>query len=262
MDNVCLGSADVRLRSTHSRASVAETIFQMLYRSIKKFCCSAVTKQNSQYGSLSLLMLATLLFSGCAHKTGHNDYPLIVDRRELNFLKDRIRHYRENPGEVTAATRNDLVERLIGVSDDHYIVLRNKLLGGRNTVAFLGEVTSTTISAVSALIGDADTKSILSTASSLTQSTNVSIDKNFFKNASTEAIVAKMDQLRADQRRLILTNEGKPGLDAYSLDAALNDVRQYDDAGTIQKAILAIGADTAKHKNDSETATQTALTAR
>jgi hypothetical protein len=208
-------------------------------------------------------MLTTLLFSGCsAHKKGHNDYPLLVDRAELKILKDRIRHYRENPNEVTAATRNDLLERLIGVSDDHYIVLRNKLLDGRNTVAFLGEVTSTTISAVSALIGDADTKSILSTASSLTQSTNVSVDKNFFKNASTEAIVAKMDQMRADQRRLILTNEEKPGLDTYSLEAALNDVRQYDDAGTIQRAVLAIGADTAKHKNDSETATQTALTAR
>lgn len=200
----------------------------------------------------AVLVTAVLLFSGCAHKNGPNNLPVVVNKAELGAIRALITNYRQNPNSVTQQTRNDLVERLIGVSDDHYITLRNSLLSSRNTLDFLGEVTSTTLSAVSALIGDVDTKSILSTASTLTQSTKVSIDKAFFKSTSTEAIVAKMDALRATKQQTITTNEALDK-DKWGLEAALNDVRQYDDAGTVQTALISITADAASAKTKAET---------
>jgi len=196
-------------------------------------------------------LLCVLLCSGCRHKTNSNNLPLVIDKTELEAIRAKIADYRANPDHVTQQTRNDLVERIIGVSDDHYHSLRNGLLKSRNTLDFLGEVTSTTVSAVGALIGDVDTKSILSTTSTLTQSTKTSIDKAFYSNKSTDAIISKMDALRATQLQVIVTGEDKEP-PTYGLEAALNDVRKYDDAGTVPTALIAINADAAANKNDAE----------
>lgn len=174
-----------------------------------------------------------------------------MDKTELNALKNLIADYRAHPDHVSKATRNNLTERLLGVSDDHYIQLKKSLLNSRNSLSFFGEVTATTLSAVSALLGDVDTKSIVSTASTLTQSTKTSIDKNFFANNSTNAMVGKMDADRATIRQTITTNEGA-GLDGYGLEAALNDVRKYDDAGTVTSALLSLAADASSQKKTAE----------
>jgi hypothetical protein len=202
---------------------------------------------------LALPLLAVLISSGCAHRHGPNKLPIIVDKKELKAIKDLIADYRANPDHVTQQTRNDLVERLIGVSDDHYISLRNGLLNSRNAVGFVGEVTATTLSAVSALLGDVDTKSILSAASALTTSTKVSLDKNFFNNTSTQAIVAQMDALRAERLKDITDGESV-ALSTYGLEVALNDVRKYDDAGTIQSALLSLNSNANVKKNTAEDA--------
>jgi hypothetical protein len=95
------------------------------------------------------------------------------------------------------------------------------------------------------------TKSILSTTSTLTQSTKTSLDKAFYNGTSTDAIISKMDALRATQLQGIITGEGK-GLASYGLETAFNDVRKYDDAGTVPTALIAIGADAAASKNKAE----------
>ena len=199
---------------------------------------------------IPLLVLA-FLASGCIHKTNSNNLPLVVDDAELKAIRDLVSKYRQDPSQVTQQNRNDLIERIMGVSDDHYISLRNNLLKSRNTLDFLGEVTSTTVSAVAAIVGDADTKSMLSTASTLTQSTKTSIDKAFYNNNSTEAIISKMDALRATKRQTITKAEGSD-LKTYGLEAALGDIRQYDDAGTVPTALIAINADAGADKADAE----------
>jgi hypothetical protein len=118
-------------------------------------------------------------------------------------------------------------------------------------LSFFGEVTATTLSAVSALLGDVDTKSIVSTASTLTQSTKTSIDKNFFANNSTNALVGKMDADRATIRQTITTNEGAD-LSDYGFEAALNDIRKYDDAGTVTSALISLAADASSQKKTAE----------
>jgi hypothetical protein len=200
---------------------------------------------------LILPIALCLLLGGCRHKSGPNNLPIVVDKNELNALKALIADYRANPAHVTRETRNNLAERLLGVSDDHYIQLKNSLLNSRNSLSFFGEVTATTLSAVSALLGDVDTKSIVSTASTLTQSTKTSIDKNFFANNSTNALVGKMDADRATIRQTITTNEGAD-LSDYGFEAALNDIRKYDDAGTVTSALISLAADASSQKKTAE----------
>jgi hypothetical protein len=205
-----------------------------------------------KYG-FGVLVISVLLCTGCGHRTGPNNLPLVVNTAELNALKKEIATYRSSPQTVTPDIRNNIVQELIGVSDDHYMRMRNRLLNSQNTIGFVGEVTSTTLSAVAALLGDADLKSILSTASTLTQSTKTNIDKSFFSNSSTGTIVAKMDALRAAKLKTIVDGTApNVGLDHYGFEQALNDVRRYDDAGTVPAALIALAAQASTDKNTQE----------
>lgn len=190
-----------------------------------------------------------LCLTGCAHRVSNKDYPLIVNKDEITSIQTLIKTYRASG--ATAAQRNDLQERLMTVSDVHYNALRNQLNSGRNAISFVSDVTGTTLSAVSALVGVPDTKSILSTASTLTQSTKSNMDKDLFQQQSTSAVVAQMDAMRAAQHKIIVAHQGDPIAD-YGLEKALNDALAYDQAGTVQSALIAIEANASAEKNKSE----------
>jgi len=212
-------------------------------------CRSVRARTRNRKRSILLWLTLTLVLPSCAHRKHVGSLPIIVDKREISAVKALIDTLRASPTTLSRQNRNNLIERLIGIADDHYMTVRDSLLESRNTVGFAAETAATTLSAVSALLGDADTKSILSTASTLTQSTKIGIDKSFFKEKSTEAIVAKMDSLRAE-RRQVLTRHESEEVANYGLEAALNDARQYDFAGRPETALIALASDAASQKAD------------
>lgn len=201
----------------------------------------------------ALLLLPFAFLTGCHAYRVHNDFPIYSTNDEAGALKAAIGAARDaaTNGTLTAVQRNNLQSRLMIYSDEHYYRLRDSLSKGRNWITFSAEVAGTTLSAVSALVADVDTKSIISTASTLTQSTKVSIDKDFFAQQTTSAIVAKMEARRAEEHTIIIQAQAK-SLDAYGLEAALEDSIAYDDRGTLQSAIIAINADAGSQRESQE----------
>lgn len=202
---------------------------------------------------MRLALIAALVVAGCAHRVSVNNYPLAVDQDEISQIKLLVKTYRANG--ATDAQRNDLQQRLMTVSDEHYYALRKSLSQGRNAINFVADVSGTTLSAVSALVGVPDTKSILSTASTLTQSSKANLDKDVFLQQSTGAVVSEMDALRAAQHKIIIGHLGD-SIHDYGLEQALNDALAYDQAGTIQSALIAIEANAATQKNTHESKLQ------
>ncbi|WP_260702969.1 hypothetical protein [Edaphobacter flagellatus] len=202
-------------------------------------------------------MTLVLVFStGCHYrlvKANNNNFPIFVDGDEITQCRNLIAQYRATA--PTKEQRNDLQMRLKTISDSHYRTLRDGLNKNRNSLTFGAEVTGATLSAVSALIGDVDTKSILSTASTLVQSTKTSIDNQFFQQQSAAAIIAKMDASRDAEFVIIKTNELQE-ISGYGLEAALNDSLAYDQVGTIQSALVSLATDAAQQSHTNKLALQ------
>ncbi len=199
---------------------------------------------------VSSLLLLLLCLTGCArHKSVSQAVaPTLKDFQEI---RRNIKTFRDKPDQVTREQRNNIVEELVGIADADYDKKKAALQNGHSTAKFVTETLGTTLSSVSALLGDVDTKSILSTTSSLSQSTLTSAEKNYLADKANDAIVAKMDELRATQLKIIIDHRSDP-IDAYGINAALNDAAAYDRAGSLHNALLSISGEAANKKNDAE----------
>ena len=128
-----------------------------------------------------------LVPSGC-HKTLSR--PNTVDvlkpsKTENNDLTELLKKIRDEekttPPTVTKEERNIFVDRAKGAIDTRYHEYSSRLETTRDISNFLAETESTALSTVATLLGDPDTKSILSAASALVTSTQSSSEKNFFQ---------------------------------------------------------------------------------
>ena len=196
-----------------------------------------------------LVICLSLAGVGCMYKMNTAVFPIITTSQDLTGVRAAIIDYRLHPEKVTETTRNNLIERIVGIADEHFVSSRNRFTTGRSAFDFAGEATSTTLSAVGALVGGS---SALSAATALATATQISIDKNFFSNVATQTIVTEMEAQRAAWMTTILVGENE-SVSSYGLEAALNDVRQYDDAGTVQTALVSLAVTTSAERTRNET---------
>ena len=227
--------------------------------------------------TLLCAFVLSLLLTGCHPKrafTGQEVAPLITNQSNIALLKQRIycdrlstlgvvdhqtstcpygtdknvkrgssndvdKHLMPVPNPLTDQERNNVQEALMAIADEHFDRTKNHLIAGQNALTFSAEVTGVTLSAVSAIIGDAETKTIVSTASALVQSTDASIKKDFFANKTSSALINQMSASRADVAADIVRGQNQP-LDKYGFEAALRDAVRYDKAGLIHDALIAL----------------------
>ena len=92
---------------------------------------------------------------------------------------------------------------------------------------FSGGDSAASLTAVATLVGASPTKDILTTASTLVQSTSVSAQKNYYQKQTGYAILNVMDSDRAKKWSAIYDDLTKLDIDKYSLSAALSDLVDY-----------------------------------
>src|ERR1051325_2025225 len=78
-----------------------------------------------------------------------------------------------------------------------------------------------------------------------------SADLNFYKEQTTPILINKMDGNRAEVRARILTRE-KEGVDTYPVGAAISDIVDYYNAGTLVRAFTELQKDTAFETKQAE----------
>jgi len=135
--------------------------------------------------------------------------------------------------------RNTIIYNLKSIIDNNYEDYARHFEITADTASFAGEVSAASLTAVGTLVGASDLKNILTTASTLTQSTTLSLQKNYFQKQTEYAIVSEMDADRKNQWSVILQLTSKT-VDDYPLSQALNDLQQYKRAGTAVAALTAI----------------------
>jgi hypothetical protein len=135
--------------------------------------------------------------------------------------------------------RNTIIYDLKRIIDHNYDEYARHFQQTADITTFTGEVAAASLTAVGTLVGATELKDILTTASTLTQSTNVSIQKNFYQKQTEYAILAQMDADRATQWSTIVQRMDD-NLTDYPLSAALDDLQQYKRAGTATAALTAI----------------------
>src|ERR1041384_230764 len=139
--------------------------------------------------------------------------------------------------------RNELVFEMLGLIDDAYNQFESDLFLGRDKGNFAADFTELSGGAVTGITSGERVKSILAIALPGFKGARKSFDVNFFREKTTEVVALKM---RASRAKVLQTIHQGMGLqaDEYSLAAALDDVINYYQAGSINNAFLELAQDT------------------
>jgi hypothetical protein len=136
--------------------------------------------------------------------------------------------------------RNTVVGAQLDAADQNYAAYVSGLRSEHNSFALAADLIGIGLSEGASVAGKA-TANALSAASAGILSANTAINKEAFYNATIEALISQMDAERATVRAEI--QKGMQNSEtAYPLESALGDVRRYEAAGTIDRAITKVNA--------------------
>jgi hypothetical protein len=157
----------------------------------------------------------------------------------------------QNGPEMAKAVRNDFIESAISFLDDGYNDYINGLQRGRDRGNFVADVVELGTSAAVGITKGERAIQILGVALTAFRGGRRSADLNFYKEQTTPILISKMDGNRADVRITILNRE-KDNVDTYPIGAAISEIVDYYNAGTLVRAFTELAKDTAAETKQSE----------
>lgn len=225
-----------------------------------------------------LLLLAFLpfLFIGCASISGSPELPG-YQQRTVNVL---IKEYSkpgaipvqqgelDSTGNVLSGAqgkildtnkRNQIIEDLIFVIDVNYNTFERKLYAERASANTLVDLVSLSVTSASTLVGAKETKTILSAVATGITGGRAAVDKNFFQEQSTSAIITTMRTARMNELILIRNSEVK-SLANYPMTHALTDLADYYNAGTLMNALGTIVSNAQEDESEAKDSLKESLT--
>lgn len=200
---------------------------------------------------LSLCLPLALGMTGCVLGALHSSVngpavpkAFVVDKATNEAVLADIKNFQactsRTAPKCDRAERDRIIYTLKLIVDGNYEVYARNFEQVADTSSFLGEVSAATLSGIAPIVGDVGTKDILALASTLTQATSVSMQKNFYQKQSSYAILVVMDAQRLQKWSQVYDRMDKLDVDGYSLAAALTDLAEYRTEGTAVKALTSI----------------------
>lgn len=212
---------------------------------------------------LALLIFTLPAITGCfstmAPKRPQTLAPAVASYSAKDYNSD-LAAYRDDikTRDYTGARalRDQIVYRALADIESGYGRFEVQLTTSRASESVLADTAQLGLTAATTVVAASDVKDILAASLSGLQGTQLSLDKNFFREKTTEALIS---QMRADRKNLeaqIITRlatqdviastdpASKEAIAAYPLDAAWIDVIQYYYAGTVPSALVSIATAT------------------
>jgi hypothetical protein len=149
--------------------------------------------------------------------------------------------------------RNQLIEDAIPYIDGAYLDFITDIQAGRDRNNFVLDLVELGAAASVGITKGERPLQIIGVALTAFRGGRRSLDANFYKDQSTPILISKMDGNRAKVRATILTRE-KDGPEDYPLGAAIADLVDYFNAGTLVRAFTQLQQDTAVITKESEDA--------
>jgi hypothetical protein len=199
--------------------------------------------------ALFALLVAVVVLSNCAAVKGPKvPAVFVIDKASDTRVLTEVKNYRDGKclndnGKDCKADRTErdtIIYDLKLIIDRNYENYAGSFERTQDSAIFLGETSAASLTAVATLIGATPTKDILTTASTLVQSTSVSAQKNYYQKQTSYAILNVMDSQRAKKWATIYDLLVKNDVDKYPLSAALSDLVEYRRAGTAIQALTSI----------------------
>ncbi|MBD0373055.1 MAG: hypothetical protein ICV60_19600 [Pyrinomonadaceae bacterium] len=205
---------------------------------------------------LSLLLSIVALATGCPKYKPSVDFK---DRASFvnkvnEHLKAKQAQYisvlGSNPA-MAKTIRNELIEDALPYIDDAYLDYVTDLQAGRDRANFVADLIELGTTAAVGITNGERPLQILGVALTAFRGGRRSADLNFYKEQSTPILINKMDDNRAKVREAILRRE-KSDVDIYPMGAAIGDIVEYYNAGTLVRAFTQLSKDTAAEAKASE----------
>lgn len=205
----------------------------------------------------------SLLLSVVVFATGCPKYSPKVDFKNPNSLVARINEHigtkradyesALNANDTLRArrVRNELIEDALPYIDGAYIDFITDLQAGRDRNNFMLDLIELGTAASVGITKGERSLQIIGVALTAFRGGRRSLDANFYKDTATPILISKMDGNRAKVRATILTREKDSPAD-YSLGAAIGDLVDYYNAGTLVRAFTQLQQDTAVATQASE----------
>jgi hypothetical protein len=143
------------------------------------------------------------------------------------------------------------LNELVLLTDYYYQTYEGNMIAGKARSDFGFGMASTALSLASAVSTVEDSKTIISTIASLASSTRTEIDKNFYHEQTTQALIVKMRALRT-VKKLALINGSFLSYEQYPLERGLGDFFEYYRAGTMANAVQSIYEDAAEQNGNAQ----------
>jgi len=147
--------------------------------------------------------------------------------------------------------RNELIENALPFIDSAYIDFITDIQAGRDRTNFIADLVELGASAAIGITNGERPLQILGVGLTAIRGGRRSADANFYKDTATPILISKMDGNRAKVRATILSRETKP-VTEYPLGAAVADIVDYYNAGTLVRAFTELAKDTAVQTQASE----------
>ena len=192
------------------------------------------------------VVAAVLLIFGMTACIGHIRGPAVPASISTPIYKDSqfagdVQKYREatdpanpKPDPTTAkAYRDRIVYGLMADIEYLFRDYESRLFIDSAKFNIGGDFLELGLSTAATLGNGARTKTILSALGAAVTGNRISIDKNFFRQRTFEALVNAMESRRSAMEKRILDQIIK-SVDLYPFEAAIKDLREYFFAGTLE----------------------------
>jgi hypothetical protein len=201
------------------------------------------------------ILLCVMLLTGCPSKPSKpSALSALITVKLDEFQADDgnyNRAYESGDLDKARRLRNRIVERLMNMVDNNYFEFEDQLARRRDGQNVLFDVTELGAAAAATITNGERAKTIIASALTGLKGGRKSIDQNVFRERTTEAIIAKMREGRADIRTQI-SQRLDASVETYSLERAYGDVINYFFAGTLQNGLQRLTQDAGQSASEAE----------
>jgi hypothetical protein len=203
------------------------------------------------------LLFATVFSTGCPKyrpSVDFNNKSSLVNKVNDHLKAKQVEYIAAlgNDPAKAKAIRNELIEDALPYIDSAYIDFITDLQAGRDRANFVADLVELGASgAVGIIKGRQRAIQIVGIALTAFKGGRRSADLNFYKEQTTPVLISKMDGNRAKVRAIILTRE-KGSVEDYPIGAAIADIIDYYNGGTLVRAFTELAKDTAVQTKASE----------
>lgn len=206
----------------------------------------------SSIGIMAKTLLLCILISGCANVIkGGPDLPTYQSKVAETLLQkySQADTIPTDPNLLTVDKRNGIMEDLIFLVDVNYHQFESQLYLGRASFDTATDLAIIGLGAAGALVDATGTQAILAAISGGIGGARVSINKNFFREQSANALISTMRATRKSKLNFMRGAESL-SISDYPMSRALVDIGDYYNAGTIVGAFGSIVSEAGKKEQD------------